>query len=92
LLKSKKYLVPLAILSPYTACGVGVAYLTGRFNPKKNAEIFDIASAVQPRPRDASTVAESDYVNQTYINRTKVSPYTPSATRSTAVSYLQTTH
>jgi hypothetical protein len=92
LLKSKKYLVPLAILSPYTACGVGVAYLTGRFNLKKNAEIFDIASAVQPRPRDSSTVAESDYVNQTYINRTKVSPYTPSATRSTAVSYLQTTH
>jgi hypothetical protein len=49
LLKSKKYVVPLVILSPYTACGIGVAYLTGRFNPKKNAEIFDVASAFQPQ-------------------------------------------
>ena len=87
LLKSKKYLVPLAILSPYTACGVGVAYLTGRFNPKKNAEIFDIASAVQPRPRDSSTMAESDY-----MDRTKVSQSAPSSAHSTAVSYMQATH
>lgn len=49
LVKSKKYVVPLVILSPYTAVGVGVAYFTGRFNPKKHAEIFDVASVVQPQ-------------------------------------------
>ena len=63
LLKSKKYVVPLALLSPYTAVGVGVAYFTGRFNPKKNAEIFDVASVVQPRLRERGSspvVAESN--------------------------------
>jgi hypothetical protein len=92
LLKSKKYLVPLAILSPYTACGVGVVYLTGRFNPKKNAEVFDVANAVQPRPRDSSMVAKSDYVNRAHINRTKVSLSAPPAAHPTAVSYMQATH
>jgi hypothetical protein len=57
LLKSKKYVVPLVLLSPYTACGVGVAYLTGHFNPKKNVEKFDIASAFQPQPRDSEGLA-----------------------------------
>jgi hypothetical protein len=52
LLKSKKYVVPLALLSPYTAVGVGVAYFTGRFDPKKNVEQFDLAQAVQPQPRN----------------------------------------
>jgi hypothetical protein len=63
LVKSKKYVVPLVVLSPYTVCGIGVAYLTGRFNPKKNAEIFDVASAFQPRPREGGSspvVANSD--------------------------------
>ena len=92
LLKSKKYLVPLAILSPYTACGIGVAYLAGRFNPKKNSEVFDIASAVQPRPRASSTVTASDYVNRTYVNRTTVSlASAPSGVHSTALFYVQPT-
>ena len=66
LLKSKKYLVPLVLLSPYTTCGIGVAYLTGRFNPRKNAEMFDVASAVQPRPAgySGSMVADSKSANQ----------------------------
>ena len=66
LLKSKKYLVPLVLLSPYTTCGIGVAYLTGRFNPRKNAEMFDVASAVQPRPAGYadSVVADSKSANR----------------------------
>jgi hypothetical protein len=62
LVKSKKYLVPLVVFSPYTVCGIGIAYLTGRFNPKKHAEIFDVAAAFQPRLRedkDPSVMADS---------------------------------
>ena len=62
LVKSKKYVVPLAILSPYTVVGVGVAYFTGRFNPKKNAEIFDVASEVHPQLRErGSSPMVADY-------------------------------
>ena len=38
---AKKYVVPLALLHPFVAGGVGVAYLTsGRFSPAKNALIL----------------------------------------------------
>jgi hypothetical protein len=38
---AKKYVVPLALLHPFVAGGVGVAYLTsGRFNPAKNAMVL----------------------------------------------------
>jgi hypothetical protein len=57
LVKSKKYLIPLAILSPITTGSIGVAYLTGRFNPRKNSEPFDIASVVRTPSRNGSTVA-----------------------------------
>lgn len=76
LLKSKKYVVPLVLLSPYTACGVGVAYLTGHFNPKKNAETFDIVSAFQPQPRNSEglqPVASSRPPESNAPNRTAAS-------------------
>jgi hypothetical protein len=63
LLKTKKYLVPLAILSPAVTGSIAVVYLTeGRFNPKRNAGVFDIARAVNPQPARAaiSDVANSN--------------------------------
>jgi hypothetical protein len=59
LLKTKKYVVPLAILSPVVTGSIAVVYLAeGRFNPKRNAGVFDIARAVQPQPaRSAISVA-----------------------------------
>lgn len=52
LIKSKKYVVPLAILHPAITGSMAAAYLTeGRFNPKHDAKVFDLArtlQAVQP--------------------------------------------
>jgi len=51
LLKSKKYVLPLALLSPAVTGSIAVVYLTeGRFNPKRNAGDFDISRAIQPQP------------------------------------------
>jgi hypothetical protein len=42
LLKTKKYLVPIAILQPYVAGGIALAYVSaGRFDPAHNAMIMD---------------------------------------------------
>lgn len=44
LVKSKKYVLPLVAWHPYVAGGLVAAYFTGgRFNPAKNATIFDAA-------------------------------------------------
>jgi hypothetical protein len=51
LLKTKKYVVPLAFLSPEVTGSIAVVYFAkGRFNPKRNAGVFDIARALQPQP------------------------------------------
>ena len=43
LVKSKKYLLPMAILSPELAGGVVVAYLSeGRMTLPKNAAVFNV--------------------------------------------------
>ena len=48
LIKSKKYVVPLAILSPVVTGSIAVVYLAeGRFNPKRGVGVFDIARAVR---------------------------------------------
>lgn len=48
LVKKKRYVVPLAILSPVVTGGIVVAYLTeGRFSPKRDAEIFTADRAIQ---------------------------------------------
>ena len=71
LLKSKKYAVPLAMLSiltPEVAGSIAVAYFTeGRFNLKQDAGIFDIARAMQPQPTRTvpSGVADSGPAGQT---------------------------
>jgi hypothetical protein len=55
LLKSKKYVVPLAILYPAVTGGIAVAYFVeGRFNPKRNAGVFDVSRVVQPLPAGAA--------------------------------------
>jgi hypothetical protein len=49
LLKSKKYIVPLAILSPVAVGSIAVLYFTeGRFNLKDDTNVFDIDLAVHP--------------------------------------------
>jgi hypothetical protein len=49
LLKTKKYLVPLAILQPYVAGGIALAYVSsGRFDPAHNAMIMDSKNEPQP--------------------------------------------
>jgi len=56
--KSKKYSVPLAVLHPFIAGGLAAAWLTeGRFNPKRDATVFDIAQAVQPQAPDENRPA-----------------------------------
>jgi hypothetical protein len=62
LLKSKKYLLPLAILSPTVTGSIAVVYLTeGRFNPRKNAPVFDITRAIRPQPDRAAQSAVTDH-------------------------------
>src|SRR5260221_622226 len=47
LVKSKRYLVPLVVLSPQVTGGALVAYLTGgRLNLPKDTEVFDLQDAV----------------------------------------------
>ena len=54
LLKSRKYVIPLALLTPPVAGGVAFLYLTvGRFSLKQNTAVFDIAREVHPRPARA---------------------------------------
>jgi hypothetical protein len=56
LVKAKKYVIPLAIVSPPVAGGIALLYLAeGRFNPKSNAETFDIGRAVQPQSAGLET-------------------------------------
>ena len=72
-IKTKKVSLPLAALHPLIAGGLAVAYLTeGRFNPKRDATVFDIAQAVQPQAPNASPRPE--------LPRSDASPSTP-ATR-----------
>jgi hypothetical protein len=57
LLKTKKYVLPLAILHPAVAGCLVAAYLAeGRFNPRRNAAVFDVASAVQPQATGMATI------------------------------------
>lgn len=49
LVKSKKYVVPLAILHPVFAGTLAAAYLSrGRFDPGRDVEVFDAAHGVWP--------------------------------------------
>lgn len=55
LVKTKKYFLPLAILSPVATGGIAVAYLAeGRFSPKRNVEIFTADRAIQ-QPKEHGT-------------------------------------
>ena len=67
LLKSKKYLIPLAFLNPEVTGTIAVIYFAeGRFNPKRDAGIFDIARAMQPQTsRAAARVPDSGPAAQT---------------------------
>jgi hypothetical protein len=53
-LKSKKYLVPVALLHPFVTGGLAVAYVSdGRFDPSKHAMVFE--SGREPEPPLASS-------------------------------------
>ena len=59
-LKSKKYVVPLAILHPFIAGGVAVLYLgEGRFNASREVKRFPMSSEIAAlwEMRDRSTVS-----------------------------------
>jgi hypothetical protein len=61
LLKSKKYVIPLAILSPTVTGGIALLYLTeGRFNPKRNSDILDIDRAAHPQAARAEISTTAD--------------------------------
>lgn len=49
LVKSKKYVLPLAVLHPFVAGGLAVAYLgDGRFHPDKHAAVFNPEDEMEP--------------------------------------------
>jgi hypothetical protein len=63
-IRTKKFSIPLAVLHPVIAGSLAVAYLTeGRFNPKRNAPVFDIEQAVQPQTPGGSTRPELPHPN-----------------------------
>lgn len=50
LVKSKKYVVPLAVLNPYLTGTLIAAYLgNGRFHPDPDAEVYNAAADLPPR-------------------------------------------
>ena len=56
--KSKKYVLPLAVLHPFVAGSLVAIYLSeGHFNPKRNATLFDI-SKLDPEPTPKGEGAE----------------------------------
>jgi hypothetical protein len=67
LLKSKKYVVPLAILNPEVMGGIAVIYFAkGRFHTQRNADVLDLARVTQPQPaRGAPPAADSGPASQT---------------------------
>jgi hypothetical protein len=55
LVKTKKVSLPLAFLHPVIIGSLAAAYLAdGRFNPKRDATVFDIDQATQPQTPDKS--------------------------------------
>ena len=51
LVKSRKYVVPLAVLHPYVAGTLVAAYFSdGRFHPDPHATVFAPASSIEPGP------------------------------------------
>jgi hypothetical protein len=85
LIKSKKYVVPLAILSPVVTGSIAVVYLAeGRFNPKRGAGVFDIARADRPKPARTATsvvtVSDSMSSNASSMSSSASNAATPAET------------
>lgn len=60
LVKSKKYVVPLAILHPFFAGGLVAAYFSdGRFHPDRDAEVFN--PRVDWEPLEPARVADASH-------------------------------
>lgn len=75
LLKSKKYVVPLAFLHPWFTAGVAVAYVSdGRFNPAKAARSLDAVTDTLPvSPNRSGTTLTSSSAQHT-IETSSASP------------------
>ena len=59
--KSKKYVVPLALMNPALTGSFAVAYFTkGRFDPKRNAELFDITQAFEQAAARNTAASQSE--------------------------------
>jgi len=68
LVRSKKYLIPLAVMQPEATGGIAVAYLiTGRFHPPKDAKVFTLKGTDSPAVSVSSAV----------ISPTEISGSTP---------------
>jgi hypothetical protein len=64
-LKSKKYLVPLAVFHPLIMGGVAVAYLsTGRFDPAKQALVLDSSNRLRPAIAKTQRQTYEEQLNQ----------------------------
>lgn len=71
LLKTKKYVLPLAILHPEITATLAAAYLTqGRFNPRRNAAVFDVAGFVQAHPAESIAATVFDHNGETKTRMT----------------------
>jgi hypothetical protein len=54
----KKYVVPLALIQPAAEGVVAAAYLAdGRSQPRRNAPVFNVASAAPPQPAGTGMAA-----------------------------------
>jgi len=68
-LKTKKFVLPLALLHPAFTGVLAATYLTeGRFNPRRNAVVFDVARAVQPAAAPATPSMAANSASATRIN------------------------
>lgn len=63
-LKSKKYLLPLVALHPIITAGIAAAYFgTGRFDPAKQALVFEAHNELEPRIAPTQRRTYEDQLN-----------------------------
>lgn len=78
--KTKKYLLPIAALHPFVAGGLAAVYLVdGRFHPDKNAPVFDPTR--EPAPGDIAEDPRPASTESAGAVSAEIAPPTAEATR-----------
>ena len=78
IVKSKKYLVPIAALHPFIAGGLAAVYLVdGRFHPDKNAPVFNAVQESEP-----GDIAANEQLISTESGRSTSADSVPASTES----------